>query len=262
VAEALNGSSPKKDEKSLRPHPAGCGDDRLRADQQPADLGEHRGRHGDGACGSYSDRLLRRLLRLIGLGAANIIGAGSGDPLNVDFYRIESSSFNFLFDWEEKRLAQGGNNIFSWTSTNASFAVPVTFATNVTVNGNATLNGVDNLAPSQTASSGSSLMTRDLSDDRYSFSRWYDANNLLSGAQAVGVNPLSTGNGSGHVANAILVTVSNVNTKFMLPVDYRVSGEVKVVSYWTDRAMKLLLQQPANPLRQERRLRHHHRHPA
>jgi hypothetical protein len=180
----------------------------------------------------------------IGLGTANtasfdslIIGAGSGDPLNVDFYRIESSSFNFLFDWEEKRLAQGGNNIFSWTSTNASFAVPVTFATNVTVNGNATLNGVDNLAPSQTASSGSSLMTRDLSDDRYSFSRWYDANNLLSGAQAVGVNPLSTGNGSGHVANAILVTVSNVNTKFMLPVDYRVSGEVKVVSYWTDRGL-------------------------
>ena len=110
----------------------------------------------------------------IGLGAANtasfdslIIGAGSGDPLNVDFYRIESSSFNFLFDWEEKRLAQGGNDIFSWNSTNATFPVPVSFSTNVTVNGNATLNGVDNLAPSQTASSGASLMTRDLSDDRY-----------------------------------------------------------------------------------------------
>jgi hypothetical protein len=36
------------------------------------------------------------------------------------------------------------------------------FWTDVAVNGNATLNGVDNLAPSQTASSGSSLMTRDL----------------------------------------------------------------------------------------------------
>jgi hypothetical protein len=80
-------------------------------------------------------------------------------------------------------------------------------------------------------------MTRDLSDERYSFSRWYDANNLLSGAQAVGVNPLSTGNASGHIVNATLVTVSNVNTKFMLPVDYRVSGEVKVVSYWTDRTL-------------------------
>jgi hypothetical protein len=41
------------------------------------------------------------------------------------------------------------------------------FWTDVAVNGNATLNGVDNLAPSQTASSGASLMTRDLSDDRY-----------------------------------------------------------------------------------------------
>jgi hypothetical protein len=127
---------------------------------------------------------------------------------------------------------------FSNLTLNGTLGVSdaATFSTNVTVNGNATLNGVDNFAPSQTASSGSSLMTRDLSDDRYSFSQWYDANNLLSGAQNVGVNPLSTGNGSGHIVNAILVTVSNVNTKFMLPVDYRVSGEVKVVSYWTDRA--------------------------
>jgi hypothetical protein len=111
----------------------------------------------------------------------------------------------------------------------------VLFAVNSS--GNATLNGTANLAPSQTADSGSSLMTRDLSDDRYSFSQWYDANDLLSGAQNVGVNPLITGNGSGHVAGAILVTVSNIATKFMLPVDYRVSGEVKVVSYWTDRTL-------------------------
>jgi hypothetical protein len=46
------------------------------------------------------------------------------------------------------------------------------FWTDVAVNGNATLNGVDNFAPSQTASSGSSLMTRDLSDDRYTTSIW------------------------------------------------------------------------------------------
>jgi hypothetical protein len=111
------------------------------------------------------------------------------------------------------------------------------FWTDVAVNGNATLNGVNNTAPSQTATVRTSLMTRDLSDERYSFSRWYDANNLLSGAQAVGVTPLATGNASGHIVNATLVTVSNVNTKFMLPVDYRVSGEVKVVSYWTDRTL-------------------------
>jgi hypothetical protein len=91
----------------------------------------------------------------IGLGTANtasfdslIIGAGSGDPLNVDFYRIESSSFNFLFDWEEKRLAQGGNDIFSWNSTNATFPVPVSFSTNVTVNGNISVGSLTTTTPS------------------------------------------------------------------------------------------------------------------
>jgi len=105
----------------------------------------------------------------------------------------------------------------------------------LTFTNSVTVSGTNNLAPSQVASSGSSLMTRDLSDDRYSFSRWYDANNLLAGAQNVGVNPFVSGNAAGHVVNAILVTVSNVITKFMLPIDYRINGEVKVVSYWTDR---------------------------
>jgi hypothetical protein len=117
----------------------------------------------------------------VGLGTTNAvsfdsltIGALSGDPLNVDFYQIESPSFNFFFDWEERRLAQGGNTIFSWNSTNASFAVPVSFATNVTVGGtlaatgNVTLSGVNNTATAQTASSASSLMTRGLSDARLS----------------------------------------------------------------------------------------------
>jgi hypothetical protein len=99
--------------------------------------------------------MLRRRLRLIGLGTANtasfdslIIGAGSGDPLNVDFYRIESPSFNFFFDWEEKRLAQGGNDIFSWNSTNATFPVPVSFSTNVTVNGNLSVGSFTTTTPS------------------------------------------------------------------------------------------------------------------
>jgi hypothetical protein len=47
-----------------------------------------------------------------------------------------------------------------------------TFSTNVTVNGNATLNGVNNTAPSQTADSGSSLMTRDLGDNNYLGEFW------------------------------------------------------------------------------------------
>jgi hypothetical protein len=141
-----------------------------------------------------------------------------------------------------------GNAVFTATNAAAGATALELGATNnvtfnnlttsgtLTATGNVTLSGVGNTAPSQTASSGASLMTRDLSDDRYSFSRWYDANDLLSAAQNVGANPLITGTVSGsHVVAATLVTVSNVNTKFMLPVDYRMSGEVKVVSYWTDR---------------------------
>ena len=125
-------------------------------------------------------------------------------------------------------------------SPNESATLVATGPTNVSVaaRGDLTdvaLGGTANTAPSQTASSASSLMTRELSDARYSFSRWYDANDLLSGAQNVGANPLISGADAGHIVNATLVTVSNVNTKFMLPVDYRVSGSVKVVSYWTDR---------------------------
>jgi hypothetical protein len=137
-------------------------------------------------------------------------------------------------------FASGGTPGATLTNLGLGAANNVTFS-NITasgtlgVTGNATFSGTANLAPSQTADSADSLMTRELSDDRYSFSRWYDANNLLSGAQNVGVNPLVTGNASGSIVSATLVTVSNVNTKFMLPVDYRLSGEVKVVSYWTDR---------------------------
>jgi hypothetical protein len=47
----------------------------------------------------------------------------------------------------------------------------VLFAVNSS--GNATLNGVNNTAPSQTADSGSSLMTRDLGDDHYLGEFWH-----------------------------------------------------------------------------------------
>jgi hypothetical protein len=58
---------------------------------------------------------------------------------------------------------------FSNLTLNGTLGVSnaATFSTNVTVTGNATLNGVGNIAPSQTADSGSSLMTRDLSDARF-----------------------------------------------------------------------------------------------
>jgi hypothetical protein len=181
----------------------------------------------------------------LGIGVSNSVTFGSleisADQMLLDGTSIESVGFGGQFNFEERNFSQDGATVFQWSTNSFTVTPSATFATNVTVGGtlavtgNVTLSGVNSTAPAQTADSADSLMTRDLSDARYSFSRWYDANDLLSGAQNVGVNPLITGNGSGHVANAILVTVSNINTKFMLPVDYRLSGEVKVVSYWTDR---------------------------
>jgi hypothetical protein len=43
----------------------------------------------------------------------------------------------------------------------------LTVSNGLTVGGNSTLNGTANLAPNQTAASGSSLLTRDLADERY-----------------------------------------------------------------------------------------------
>ena len=183
--------------------------------------------------------------------AATAIGLGTANE--VTFNRVQVggaiitadafSGGNFAITaGHALTFASGGTPGATLTNLGLGAADNVTFS-NITasgtlgVTGNATFSGTANLAPSQTADSGASLMTRDLSDARYSFSRWYDANDLLSGAQIVGANPLITGNAAGHVANATLVTVSNSNTKFNLPVDYRVSGEVKVVSYWTDRGL-------------------------
>jgi hypothetical protein len=135
-------------------------------------------------------------------------------------------------------IVTGTNGTVITGRTNTlTFTNPATFSGTLTATGNVTMSGTANTAPLQTAASGSSLMTRELSDARYSFSRWYGANEILSGAQIVGANPLAQGNGLGDIVSATMVTVSNVNTKFMLPVDYRVSGSVKVVSYWTDRIL-------------------------
>jgi hypothetical protein len=66
-------------------------------------------------------------------------------------------------------LGLGATNAVTFSNITASGTLAVsntaTFSTNVTVTGNATLNGSGNLAPSQTASSGSSLMTRALTDN-------------------------------------------------------------------------------------------------
>ena len=168
----------------------------------------------------------------------NAISGVSGGVLGAFYYLVNQTTNAVTISNVGGITVQGGTSLT--LGANQAATLVATGSTNASVAArgdlnDVTLGGTLNKAPAQTADSADSLMTRDLSDDRYSFSRWYDANDLLSGAQNVGVNPLITGNGSGHFANAILVTVSNGNTKFMLPVDYRVSGEVKVVSYWTDR---------------------------
>jgi hypothetical protein len=168
----------------------------------------------------------------------NAISGVSGGVLGAFYYLVNQTTNAVTISNVGGITVQGGTPLT--LGANQAATLVATGATNASVAARGDLNdvalgGTANTAPSQTADSGAHLMTRGLSDDRYSFSRWYDANDLLSGVQNVGVNPLITGNASGHVVQSILVTVSNGNTKFMFPVDYRVSGEVKVVSYWTDR---------------------------
>jgi hypothetical protein len=128
-------------------------------------------------------------------------------------------------------------------SPNESATLVATGPTNVSVanRGDLTdvaLGGTANTAPSQTASSASSLMTRDLSDDRYSFSRWYSAADLLYLEDTSGFGTIIRGNDGGwSPLRANMVVVPDASTKYNLPIDYRVGGQVRVVSYWSDRLL-------------------------
>jgi hypothetical protein len=107
------------------------------------------------------------------------------------------------------------------------------------VTGNATFSGTANLAPSQTADSGSSLMTRDLSDARFYplASYWLKAGDMDT----------FNGAGAGAATWAEVSPIFNMVTPFSR----------------APRAMKLLLSNnQLTRYSQERRLRHHHRHPA
>ena len=118
----------------------------------------------------------------IGLGTTNYVGFGGveilGDELQINGASINSVAFGGKLDFEERRFSDGVSTVFEYSTNSFAVTPNATFSTNVTVGGtlavtgNATLNGVDNLAPSQTASSGSSLMTRDLSDDHYLGEMW------------------------------------------------------------------------------------------
>jgi hypothetical protein len=94
----------------------------------------------------------------LGLGATNYpafrgLEITDGDTLYINPYNINADTFGLVLNFEERNFAQDGATVFEW-STNSFTVTP-----------NATLNGVNNTAPSQTADSGSSLMTRDLVDN-------------------------------------------------------------------------------------------------
>jgi hypothetical protein len=95
----------------------------------------------------------------LGLGATNYpvfrgLEITDGDTLYINPYNINADTFGLVLNFEERNFSQDGATVFQW-STNSFTVTP-----------NATLNGVNNTAPSQTADSASSLMTRDLTDQR------------------------------------------------------------------------------------------------
>ena len=105
-----------------------------------------------------------------------------------------------------------------------------------TFSANQNFSGTNSVAPNQTAASGSSLMTRDLVEKRWS--KWFSAGELAdfnvttSGKFATN----STGNASGHPFNAFLVTIPNAgSTSIIIPVPWQTVGQIRAISYWTDR---------------------------
>ena len=191
---------------------------------------------------------------------ASSLGLGTTD--SVSFSNVTVGSFptgsdrGFAGQSSSKQLIMYGTNVttsvpafYGWTGfantameagtarTNLALGAAnnVTFS-NVTANGNATLSGVNNTATAQTASSASSLMTRGLSDARYSFSQWYTGYELLAlDNTTTTLKTLNSGNASGGIFDNQMVTIPNENAKFNLPIDWRTTGQVKVVSYWSDR---------------------------
>jgi hypothetical protein len=103
---------------------------------------------------------------------------------------------------------------------------------------NQTLDGTNNVAPNQTAASGSSIMTRALVDARWS--KWFNSIELVHYSNTTG-GLFSTA--AGAVATPVgwspifaqMVQVPDSNSAFFLPVPFWVIGPVRVVSYWTDR---------------------------
>ena len=121
------------------------------------------------------------------------------------------------------------------TVPNASGTLPLLETAN-TYTQNQTLDGTNNTAPNQTAASGSSVMTRSLVDARWS--KWFNSYDLQAASQSTGgALAGAAGAGSGSPIFTQMVTIPDGVFKFALPVPWFVGGQVRVVSYWTDRTV-------------------------
>jgi hypothetical protein len=110
-------------------------------------------------------------LGILGAGSASgFVGRNSGGSFELDGTNV-STSVPAFYGWSgfaSTAFSAGtARTNLELGATNAVTFSNITATGTLTATGNATLNGVGNTAPSQTASSGSSLMTRDLGDDRY-----------------------------------------------------------------------------------------------
>lgn len=133
-------------------------------------------------------------------------------------------------------LFNSTNGQIVYTNTNALTFTNQIFVDSITASNDVVLIGASNTASNQTASSGANLMTRDLSDARYSFSRWYSAADILYlDGTTSGLKSTTSGNGVGNPINAQGVQVPDTSSEFFIPVDWRTSGNIKIVSYWSDR---------------------------
>jgi hypothetical protein len=115
----------------------------------------------------------------VGLGTANDVTFNRVQVGGATFTADEFSGGNFAITADHAlTFASGGTPGATLTNLGLGATNNVTFS-NITasgtlgVTGNATFSGTANLAPAQTADSGSSLMTRDLSDDRYLGEMWH-----------------------------------------------------------------------------------------
>jgi hypothetical protein len=114
----------------------------------------------------------------VGLGTANDVTFNRVQVGGATFTADEFSGGNFAITADHAlTFASGGTPGATLTNLGLGATNNVTFS-NITasgtlgVTGNATFSGTANLAPSQTADSADSLMTRDLSDERYTTSIW------------------------------------------------------------------------------------------